>query len=166
MLVVLILALGVFLSACSSPQVPVQEQEDDNQQQELDDIPVIPKDDTTVQAEPVQADAKTEVQKTQDTINQLLADGTYSDDVTYRHHDGPETVTISITVENDIVTAASVVGHNPHPVSEKYINALNDALPELVVGKQIDQLDMPTQVSGGSLTTAAFKEYAASLIQA
>lgn len=100
----------------------------------------------------------------QATLAALVPDGVYIANETYEYHSGMETVTVSVTLKNDVITAASVSGNNPNRVSARYINGVNAALPDLVVGKRIDQLDIPRQVSGSSLTTAAVRQYLESLI--
>ncbi len=99
-------------------------------------------------------------QQTQETIATLIADGTYTDKVSYNYHSGTEQVEIIVSVKDDIITAATLTGINPtSPISDKYQKGVNAALPGLVVGKRIDQLNLPKQISGSSLTTAAFKKY-------
>jgi len=100
----------------------------------------------------------------QELLANVIADGTYKDNVTYQYHSGSELIEIDITVQNDTITDASIIPHNPNPVSARYIAGVNAALPELVIGKKIDQLNIPHQVSGSSLTTAAFKQQIADLI--
>ena|GEM_PF-1711388 len=116
-------------------------------------------------SEIIMTDKKPVQEQTQDKIDTLLADGTYTDLVMYKYHSGEEKVNITLTIENDVITSASVVGINPHRTSKSYQEGLNAALPNLVVGKRIDQLDIPKQVSGGSLTTAAFKNHVKGLIE-
>ena len=110
-------------------------------------------------------DNKTAYDKTNQTIVQLIADGTYSDNVTYAQPKGNDTVSISVTVNGGIITAASVVGIGPDSFSAKYQEGFNAALPDLVIGKKINELSIPKQVAGSSLTTAAFKQYVGSLVQ-
>jgi hypothetical protein len=113
----------------------------------------------------VLADNRTGYEKTQEAIAAAVPDGTYSDDVTYAFHSGNETVEINVTVVNGTITGASVTGINPsNNVSAKIIGNFNSALPELVVGKKIDELDIPKNVAGSSLTTAAFKGYVEGLV--
>ena len=118
----------------------------------------------------ITAENKTGFDKNQDAIALALADGTYTDNVTYTYHPtipektGNETVTISITVKDGIITAASVEGNDPVPISKKIIDGVNAALPDLVVGKKITELNIPAQVAGSSLTTAAFKQYVGGLV--
>lgn len=171
---VVLMSLGVFLSACTPQQTtqptPLEDQGivADDTQQVVDTTQPVPGEEEvqdTIVLEDVQADPKSEEEKTQDTINQLLADGTYDDEVTYRYHSGTETIGVSITVENDVVTAASITAsEDAHPTSAKFINSVNDALADLVVGKNIADVQMPERVSGSSLTTAAFQGYVDSLV--
>lgn len=116
-------------------------------------------------SEIIMTDKKSVQEQTQEKINILLADGIYTDTVEYRYHSGSEKVVITIDVKDDIVTSASVIGIHPHRTSKSYQESFNSALPKLVVGKRIDQLDIPKQVSGGSLTVAAFKKYVDGLIK-
>ncbi len=116
------------------------------------------------------AENKTGYDITQQTIALAVADGTYTKDVTYTYHPGTpmqgnEVVTISVTVKDDVVTAASVKANNPVRMSVRYIEGLNAALPDLVVGKKITELNLPNQIAGSSLTTAAFKQYVNGLVQ-
>ena len=102
---------------------------------------------------------KSEVQKTQDQIAQFIADGAYDDQVTYAYHSGVTTVDIKVTTRNDVVIEASVTGINADRTSEKYITAFNGALPNLVIGKKINEIQIPHTVSGSSLTSAAFAQH-------
>lgn len=109
---------------------------------------------------------KTSYDKNQTTIANVLADGTYSQYVSYNYHSGTETVDITLTVKNDVVTSASVTDDNPsNMMSARIINSFNAALPDLVVGKKINELNIPHNVAGSSLTTGAFKSYVDSLLQ-
>ncbi|VVB57074.1 Uncharacterised protein [uncultured archaeon] len=112
------------------------------------------------------ADNKTGYDKTQMAIASILPDGAYEKNVTYAYHSGEETADIQISVKDDVVTAASVklVG-SPNSVSQRIANNFNDALPGLVVGKKINELNLPHNVAGSSLTTAAFAGYVDELVQ-
>lgn len=109
---------------------------------------------------------KTSYEKMQEEIQQAVADGTYVKNVTYNYHSGPEIVEITLSVEGDVITDASIVstGGDQQPYSLQLISAVNGALPELVVGKKISELDIPKNVAGSSLTTAAFKGYVQEVI--
>ncbi len=111
------------------------------------------------------AESKTGQDKIADSIVQAVADGAYSEDSTYDRPNGNETVTFNVTVEKDIVTAVSITPHNPAPISAKLIQGLSDALPDLVIGKKINELNLPKNVGGSSLANAAFQKYVAKLIE-
>ena len=106
---------------------------------------------------------KNAMDQNHDTMMKLLPDGVYETQKTYRYHAGTETVDISITVKDGVVTEASLVGINPNPVSRRYQQAVNDALPDLVIGKHLSEINLPRQISGSSLTTAALDDYLTSL---
>lgn len=128
--------------------------------------PAPPSESGTVQTKPeIAADNKTGYDKTQQTIMQLIADGTYSKEIQYQYHSGVTTVDVSVTVKNDTVTAVSVTGVNPDKVSAKIIGNFAAALPDLVVGKRIDEIKLPKNVAGSSLTTAVFQQYVNGLVQ-
>ncbi len=109
---------------------------------------------------------KTGEEVVKEAVAQAIADGTYSDEVEYAYHSGNEEVTITLRVEKDVVKEASVVpsGGSSSPVSIRIIGKFNDALPDLVVGKKITELNIPKNVAGSSLTTAAFKSYVERMI--
>jgi uncharacterized protein with FMN-binding domain len=100
----------------------------------------------------------------QTTLSALVADGIHSGNLDYYSPGGTETVSVSVTLKDDIITAISVIGVNADPRSSRYISAVNGALPSLVVGKRIDQISLPRQISGSSLTTAAVGQYLSGLL--
>ncbi len=110
------------------------------------------------------SDNRTAYDKNQTTIAGVIADGTYAGDIEYKYHSGDVSATVSLTVESDTITSASVVGNNADNVSTMIIGKFNAALPDLVVGKKINELSIPKNVAGSSLTTAAFKLYVDGLV--
>jgi len=112
----------------------------------------------------IAADNKSELIKTQNQMAQLIADGTYDNQVSYTTHSGIQTVEIKVTTQNDVVTDASVTSVHADSTSQKYIGAFNSALPKLVIGKKISDIKIPHTVSGSSLTSAAFKKNLADLV--
>ncbi|MBI5227805.1 hypothetical protein HY988_04420 [Candidatus Micrarchaeota archaeon] len=110
------------------------------------------------------AENKTGQEKVQEVIASVVPDGTYTDDVTYAYHSGTERITISITLKNDVITGASITPHDPKPTSANFISKVNAALPDLVIGKKITELNLPHQISGSSLTSGAFRAYAQGIV--
>jgi uncharacterized protein YceK len=114
---------------------------------------------------------KTGYEKTNESIALAVADGTYIENVTYPYHVGlpteaNETIEVKVTVEGDVITDVSITAMGtPHQYSAKLILGLNAALPDLVVGKKITELNIPKNVAGSSLTTAAFKGYLENLVE-
>ena len=128
--------------------------------------PAPPSDNGTVQKKPgIVADNKTGYEKTQQTITQVIADGTYVKEIQYPYHSGNTTVDVKVTVKNDTVTSVSVAGVNADKISMKIIGNFAAALPDLVVGKKISDIKLPRNVAGSSLTSAVFQQYVNSLVQ-
>jgi hypothetical protein len=92
-----------------------------------------------------------------------IADGNYEKNVTYPYHSGQETVGIKVSIVNNTLTNVSITGNNPNPISAKIIDKYAVALQTLAVGKKLDQINLPKNVAGSSLTNAAFKQYLADL---
>ena len=84
-------------------------------------------------------------------------DGIYSTTGNYVSPAGPETIDVTLTVEGEIVTAASVKTNATNPVSTKMQAAFIDGYSPLVVGKKLSELSL-SKVSGASLTTNGFNE--------
>lgn len=157
-ILITIMVLAFVLAGCAQQNTTIQpapdntNTEDKSSQVNTDDVMVA-------------KDIKSQTEVTQDQIDQLIADGTYEEDVSYVYHAGVETVTIKMSVENDVITELSITGNDPNPVSKKYIDAVSEQLQTLSVGKPISEVSsLPDQISGSSLTVAAFKQHTAKLI--
>jgi hypothetical protein len=97
------------------------------------------------------------------SIKQLVAkvpDGVYKSTESYQYPKGTNTIDISVGIRKGVIENISVspVG-TVDKWSEHYISGVNGALPSLVVGKRIDEVNLPKQISGSSLTTAAVDSY-------
>ena len=97
------------------------------------------------------------------SLQELIArvpDGIYSATKTYAYHAGTDTIDISVGIKEGLVQNISVspVGE-VDPMSQKFITGVDAALPSLVVGKRIDEVNLPKQISGSSLTTATVNDY-------
>jgi len=157
-LVTFLACLSLALAACTvkTQEVPIQTQEKNNQDSGAMEQPAV-KVETP--------ETKTAQEKTEEIITNLVADGTYEDNVTYRYHSGPETFHITLTLQNDVVIEAAMSTESTNKVSLKFIGGVKDSLPELVIGKKINEINLPKQISGSSLTTAALKGYLEQLIE-
>ncbi|MFH0927078.1 MAG: hypothetical protein V1822_00690 [Candidatus Micrarchaeota archaeon] len=113
----------------------------------------------------IMAENKTSAQKVQEQIAAMVPDGTYMKNVSYNYHSGTETMEVSLTVQNDVVTGASITPMGtPAPFSLRMMEAVNGSLPNLVIGKRIEDISIPRNVAGSSLTSAAFKNYVQDVI--
>ncbi|GAA4188417.1 hypothetical protein GCM10022219_02540 [Microbacterium oryzae] len=83
------------------------------------------------------------------------ADGTYTADGTYQTPETLESVTVTVTLEDDIVTAVEVTGDPQAPETEQYQSQFIDGIADEVVGVDIDELSV-SRVAGSSLTSGGF----------
>ena len=85
-------------------------------------------------------------------------DGTYTADGSYIDGGGDaESVTVTITLADDIVTAVDVTGSATSPQSRQYQQAFIGGIQAEVVGKDIDTLSV-SRVAGSSLTSGGFNQ--------
>lgn len=86
------------------------------------------------------------------------ADGTYTEEGTYVDGGGvAETVSVTITLADDVVTAVEVTGDAASPQSRQYQEQFIGGISEVVVGEQIDSLSV-SRVAGSSLTSGGFND--------
>lgn len=85
------------------------------------------------------------------------ADGTYDAEGSYTSPGGNEHVGVSITLENDVVTAVTVTPESENPTGTQYQTKFASGIAAVVVGKDIDELDV-SKVSGSSLTSGGFND--------
>lgn len=151
----ILLLLVMVLAGCVSQSAPQDGQPDKNTTLSSDDLNT--------------ADPRTGTQIVGDSIVAALVDGVYGKQMQYVYHpglenEGTERVDFSITLSDEVVTAVSVSGNDPNPISKMFIEKVNAALPDLVVGKKIMDVNVPKQVAGSSLTTGAFKAFVAEVV--
>lgn len=82
-------------------------------------------------------------------------DGSYSATGHYISPDGDEDITISVTLQNGIITATSARSGANDPEAEEYQGQFIGGYKQLVVGKNIDSVSL-SRVSGSSLTSQGF----------
>ena len=85
------------------------------------------------------------------------ADGTYTESADYQSPNGSETVEVTLTLENNIITAVEVVGDGDNPDSRRYQGEFADGIGDVVVGKNIDEISV-SKVAGSSLTSGGFND--------
>lgn len=84
------------------------------------------------------------------------ADGTYTAEGSYLPPRGePETITVTVTLQDNIVQSVVVEGTPNEPETKLYQGQFVDGISAVVVGKPIDELNVGI-VSGSSLTSGGF----------
>lgn len=84
-------------------------------------------------------------------------DGTYSADGNYNSPGGPDSISVTLTLKNDIVTDANVMPHPGDGTSARYQSMFVSGYKQYVIGKDISSLNL-TKVSGSSLTPIGFDQ--------
>jgi uncharacterized protein with FMN-binding domain len=82
-------------------------------------------------------------------------DGTYTETANYQSPNGTETIDVTITLADDVITAVEVVGHGESPDSKHYQGEFIGGIDAMVVGKDIDSISV-SKVAGSSLTSGGF----------
>ncbi|QJU55823.1 hypothetical protein SCB71_02005 [Herbiconiux sp. KACC 21604] len=85
------------------------------------------------------------------------ADGTYEATGSYTSPNGQEEVDVSVTLEGDVITAVTVTPEATNPNSVNYQTQFADGIAAVVVGKDIDEIEV-SRVAGSSLTSGGFNK--------
>ncbi|WP_382309622.1 hypothetical protein [Herbiconiux sp. UC225_62] len=85
------------------------------------------------------------------------ADGTYDAKGNYISPNGKEEVDVSVTLAGDVITAVTVTPEATNPTAIQYQTQFADGIAAVVVGKDIDEIDV-SRVAGSSLTSGGFNE--------
>ncbi|MGB4758809.1 MAG: hypothetical protein WBP26_02015 [Candidatus Saccharimonadales bacterium] len=94
---------------------------------------------------------------TEETASSTYQDGTYSASGTYSTPGGQESVIVSVTLKDNVVTATSATGSGKDRDSRQYQSRFINGYKTLVVGKKISDIQL-SQVSGSSLTSSGFNK--------
>ena len=86
-----------------------------------------------------------------------LADGTYTVTGGYQAPSGAETIVVTVSVADGIVTAATVDPQSSNSTSSRYQGQFAGGIAEEVVGKPLAEVDV-VRVAGSSLTGRGFNE--------
>jgi uncharacterized protein with FMN-binding domain len=85
------------------------------------------------------------------------ADGTYTAEGSYQTPETVEQISVTVTLENDVITAVEVVGDPQKSESEEYQGEFIGGISDVVVGKDIDEISV-SRVAGSSLTSGGFNQ--------
>ncbi|MCA9366996.1 FMN-binding protein [Candidatus Kaiserbacteria bacterium] len=110
--------------------------------------------DTTTTNEQTTAATTNNTNSTNTTTNN--SDGTYTTTASYLVPHGTESMSVTVTVADNIITAVDVTHSGSDRESQQYQNRFDKNIESAVIGKNIDSLTL-SRVGGASLTTQAFK---------
>lgn len=85
------------------------------------------------------------------------ADGTYTADGSYTAPSGQESITVEITVADDVVTDVVVTPHATEGNQAKFQGQFAEGIAAVVEGHDIDTLSV-SRVGGSSLTSGGFNK--------
>jgi uncharacterized protein with FMN-binding domain len=85
------------------------------------------------------------------------ADGTYTAEGSYATPESVETIQVTVTLEDDVITAVEVDGQPQERESEQYQSRFIGGIADVVVGHDIDEIQV-SRVAGSSLTSGGFNE--------
>ena len=84
-------------------------------------------------------------------------DGTYTESADYTSPGGTETVEVTVTLADGVITEVEAVGDGDNPNSKRYQSEFSEGIADVVVGKSIDEISVD-KVAGSSLTSSGFND--------
>jgi len=100
----------------------------------------------------------TESTNTEDAVTSTTyEDGTYSATGSYISPGGRESVELTVTLKDGIITSTSLATNATDDEAQEYQDAFAGSYKELVVGKNIDRVSL-SRVAGSSLTSNGFND--------
>jgi len=109
--------------------------------------------DETSQVDDVPTDNETPATTVDTAIN--YKDGTYTEKGRYISPGGAESVDVTLTIANDIITEATVKANATRGESKDHQDDFISGFKSLVVGKDVDEVSL-SRVAGSSLTPNGF----------
>jgi uncharacterized protein with FMN-binding domain len=92
-----------------------------------------------------------------DTTGGTYTDGEYSATADYQSPNGTETIDVTLSLEDGVITAVEVTGDGDNPNSKQYQSKFAGGIAAEVVGVSIDDISVD-KVAGSSLTSAGFND--------
>lgn len=110
-------------------------------------------DDTTTEPDTTETETDTDSGSTDAAGG--YTDGTYTESGTYQAPSGTETVEVTVTLADDVITDVQVVGEATDPQAKLHQGEFVSGIAGIVVGKSIDDISVD-KVGGSSLTSGGF----------
>jgi len=92
-----------------------------------------------------------------DTKKTVYKSGTYTTTGNYTSPGGAESIKVTVTLVNDVITDATVVSNAFRPNSIQFQGQFISGFKQLVIGKNIDEVQLD-KVAGSSLTPKGFND--------
>ncbi|WP_396641756.1 FMN-binding protein [Microbacterium sp.] len=96
------------------------------------------------------------------TSSAPYVDGTYTATGSYQTPETVETIEVTITLADDVITAVEVSGDPQASESERYQSEFIGGISDEVVGENIDDISVD-RVAGSSLTSGGFNDAIAAI---
>ena len=84
-------------------------------------------------------------------------DGTYTAEGSYSTPESVETISVTVTLESDVITDVEVSGDPQARESQEYQGKFIGGISDAVVGQDIDEISV-SRVAGSSLTSGGFNK--------
>jgi uncharacterized protein with FMN-binding domain len=91
------------------------------------------------------------------TSDHSYRDGDYTADGSYSAPSGTETISVDLSLEDDVVIFVEVTPHATEGNQKKFQNQFAEGIAAEVLGKDLDELTI-SRVAGSSLTSSGFNE--------
>lgn len=88
----------------------------------------------------------------------VYEDGTYQETGAYTNPAGPETIGVTLTIKDDVVTGVGIRKDGINETTKKFQTLFVDGISALVVGKGLDEIGTFSSVNGSSLTPKGFQD--------
>lgn len=85
------------------------------------------------------------------------ADGTYTAEGSYATPESVETIEVTVTLADDVITDVEVTGDPQKSESQEYQGRFIGGIADVVVGQDIDEISV-SRVAGSSLTSGGFNQ--------
>ena len=85
----------------------------------------------------------------------VYTDGTYSADGGYQSPNGSESISVTVTIADDVVTSVEVVGHATGGNSKQFQGQFAGGIAAEVIGVALEDVSV-SRVAGSSLTSGGF----------
>lgn len=112
---------------------------------------------SSAETAPADAPATDMDESTDEAASASYADGTYEATGGYQSPNGPETVTVSITIAGGEVADVVVTPEATNSTSQRYQGLFAGGIAQEIVGVPINELQV-TRVAGSSLTQGGFNQ--------